>query len=188
MSTLDDIELSIQALQQGGAKEITLLHCTTSYPCPTDKVNLLAMKTIEEKFGLPVGYSDHTIGFEVPIAAVAIGATVIEKHFTLDQTMPGPDHKASMEPKEFKEMVDAIRKIEIALGNGKKEPTEEEKEISKVVTKRIVALKKIEEGTILTDDHITIKRCEKGTHAKNWDIVVGSVANRAYEIDEGIVL
>lgn len=188
MSTLEDIEISIQALREGGAKEITLLHCTTSYPCPTDRVNLLAMQTMKNTFKLPIGYSDHTVGIEVPIAAVSIGATVVEKHFTLDQTMPGPDHKASMEPKEFKEMVEAIRKIEIALGNGKKEPTKEEKEIAKVVTKRIVALKRIEEGTIIKDKHITIKRCEKGAHAKYWDMVVGSVANKSYEIDEGIII
>lgn len=188
MSTLEDIDLSIKALKEGGAKDITLLHCTTNYPCPFDSVNLNAIDTLKEKYNLPVGYSDHTKGIEVAIAAVAKGATVIEKHFTLDSNMEGPDHLASTEPDEFKKMVESIRNIEKALGDGKKVPTNDEINISKVVLKRIVAIKEIKKGETIKEDMIACKRSENGEPARNWDLVVGSVANKDYSIDEGINL
>lgn len=188
MSTLEDIKISLDALRQGGTKNITLLHCTTNYPCPMEDVNLNAMDTLIEEFGLPVGYSDHTKGIEVSIAAVSKGATVIEKHFTLDKNMEGPDHLASTEPDEFKKMVDLIRNIEKALGDGKKVPTNDEINISKVVFKRIVAAKEIKKGETITEDKIACKRNEKGEPARNYDKVVGSIANKDYSIDEGIEL
>lgn len=186
MSNLGDVELSINALRQGGATDISLLHCTTSYPCPHDCVNLKAMDTLKNVFGLEVGYSDHTVGIEVAVAAVARGACIIEKHFTLDKNMDGPDHIASTEPAEFKSMVDAIRNIEAALGSGIKNPTIEEKEISKVVLKRIVAKQPIKQGDIITEDNITIKRNDIGLPARVWDTIIGTKAIRDYIMDEGI--
>ena len=162
MSTLDEVEISLNALKEGGAKEITLLHCTTSYPCPMEDVNLRAMLTLKDRFGLPVGYSDHTLGDEVAVAALSLGAKVIEKHFTLDRNMEGPDHLASTEPDEFAQMVKRIRNIESALGTGEKKPTDKEKDISKVVTKRMVAKRKISKGEALTAENVTIKRNDIG--------------------------
>lgn len=188
MSTIADVDLSIRALKEGGCNNITLLHCTTSYPCPYENVNLKAMETLDNCFGYPVGYSDHTMGQEVAVAAVARGATVIEKHFTLDRSLPGPDHIASTEPHEFSEMVKAIRNIEMALGNGKKEPTHEEQEISEVVLKRIVASKNISDGETLNINNICVKRNETGISAKYWDMIVGTKAKRAYVKDEAIEL
>ena len=188
MATLEDIDISIGALKEGGTSDITLLHCTTNYPCPYESVNLNAIDTLRNKYNLNVGYSDHTVGIEVAIGAVSKGATVIEKHFTLDKTMDGPDHLASTEPQEFKQMVDAIRNIEKALGDGKKEPTKDEKEISKVVLKKIVAKKEIKKGEIINEDMITCKRNEEGEPASNWDKVVGSISKKDYSIDEGITL
>ena len=186
MSTLADVEMSLQALRDGGATDITLLHCTTNYPCPYDAVNLKAMDTLKHAFGLPVGYSDHTEGLEVPVAAVARGAGVIEKHFTLDRNMEGPDHKASMEPKVFKEMVQAIRHIETALGNGLKQPTKAEQKISKVVLKRIVAKRDIRAGQVIREEDICVKRNNAGLPANAWDIILGTAARRDYKADEGI--
>lgn len=186
MGTLADVERSVQALREGGATDITLLHCTTNYPCPYENVNLRAMDTLATAFGLPVGYSDHTMGIEVPIAAVARGACVIEKHFTLDRSMEGPDHVASIEPDELKAMVDGIRKIEVALGDGLKQPTAAEREISKVVLKRIVAAKSIPCGKVIDDDDICVKRNDTGLPASAWDILVGTKARRDYGVDEGI--
>lgn len=186
MSTLGDVDISLSALRQGGAEKITLLHCTTSYPCPYDSVNLNAMRTLREAFHYPVGYSDHTIGAEVPFAAVALGATVLEKHFTLDRSMEGPDHAASMEPKAFRKMVQGIRCIEKALGDSLKIPTTEEKEISKVVTKRIVAVKEIKVGERFSAKNLTIKRHSSGLTAQYWDMVVGCKAMKEYTVDEGI--
>lgn len=188
MSTLEDINISLKALRQGGAKSIALLHCTTNYPCPYDSVNLNAMDTLRKEYDLPVGYSDHTKGIEVSIAAVSKGATIIEKHFTLNKNMDGPDHLASTEPQEFKLMVDSIRNIEKALGDGKKVPTNDELNISKVVFKRIVATRLIRKGEIITEDSITCKRNETGELASNWDNVIGKVSNKDYSIDEGITL
>lgn len=186
MSTLGDVEISIQALREGGAKNIKLLHCTTNYPCPYNDVNLKAMDTLRTAFGLDVGYSDHTEGIEVAIAAVARGATIIEKHFTLDKNMDGPDHKASMEPEEFSCMVDCIRHIESAIGDGQKIPTKTEDEISKVVLKRIVASREIMLGDFITEADICVKRNDSGLPAKVWDFVVGTKANKYYKVDEGI--
>lgn len=186
MSTLADVEISIQALKDGGATEITLLHCTTDYPCPYESVNLKAMDTLKYAFGLNVGYSDHTLGIEVPISAVARGAKVIEKHFTLDRNMEGPDHLASMEPGEFKKMVAAIRNVEVSIGTGIKEPTKEEKEILKVVLKRIVAKNIINEGEIITEESICVKRNENGLPASAWNIIIGTRARKTFNVDEGI--
>ena len=188
MSSIADIDISIRALQEGGADNITLLHCTTSYPCNYENVNLNAMCTIRDAFKLPVGYSDHTLGNIVAIGAVAMGAKVIEKHFTLDKNMYGPDHKASSNPDEFRSLVKAIRNIEMAMGNGEKVPTSDEKEISKVVLKRIVAKKNIKEGTIISEEDICVKRNDVGMMADKWDIVVGSRAGKDYKVDEGIIL
>lgn len=186
MSTLADVEVSLKALRDGGATDIKLLHCTTNYPCPFDSVNLKAMDTLHNAFGLEVGYSDHTVGIEVPVSAVARGAIIIEKHFTLDCNMEGPDHLASTEPEEFKKMVDSIRNIEKAFGTGIKQPTEAEKDISKVVLKRIVAKQTIHEGETITEKSICVKRNEKGLPASAWDIIIGTKARRTFDIDEGI--
>lgn len=186
MSTLSDVEISLRALREGGADDITLLHCTTNYPCPFEMVNLRAMDTLQAAFDLPIGYSDHTIGTEIPVAAVARGAKIIEKHFTLDRNMEGPDHLASTEPDEFKKMVDEIRNVEKAFGTGIKEPTKEEKEISKVVFKHIVAKHIIREGDIISEDDICVKRSENGLPASAWDIIIGTKARKTFNIDEGI--
>lgn len=188
MSTLADIDISVQALRDGGATDITLLHCTTSYPCEYQNVNLNAMNTIRDAFKMPVGYSDHTLGNTVSVAAVAMGATVIEKHFTLDKEMEGPDHKASLSPEEFKHLVQEIRNIEMAMGDGRKIPTTGEKEISKVVLKRIVAKHPIQKGKRISEEDICIKRNDKGEKASNWDMVVGAIAQKDYVVDEGISL
>lgn len=188
MSSFADVDISIQALREGGATDITLLHCTTSYPCVFENVNLNAMNTIKEAFKLPVGYSDHTLGSTVAIAAVAMGARVVEKHFTLDKNMEGPDHKASADPVEFKEYVKAIRDIEAAMGTGEKVPTKVEKEISKVVLKRIVAKRPIKEGQVITDGDICVKRNDVGLPCNKWDIILGTKARKDYAVDEGIVL
>lgn len=188
MSTLEDVEFSINALREGGAKEITVLHCTTNYPCPHNEVNLKAMLTLRDAFNLPVGYSDHTIGSEVSVAAVGLGATIIEKHFTLDKNMEGPDHIASTEPEDFKKMIEQIRNIESALGDGVKQMTASEKIIKKVVTKRIVAKKTINSGEVFSEDNICVKRSETGELASKWDVIVGKTAIKCFETDEGIVL
>lgn len=187
MSSLADVDISINALREGGAKDITVLHCTTNYPCPYEEVNLRAMVTLREAFHLPMGYSDHTIGSEVAVAAVGLGAGVIEKHFTLDRNMEGPDHLASTEPAEFKRMVAQIRHIESALGDGIKKPTISEKSISKVVTKRIVAAKSIPRGKEITVDDVCVKRNDIGYKASDWDKVIGSRATKDYVPDEGII-
>ncbi len=186
MSSLADIDISLQALRDGGARDITLLHCTTSYPCTFENVNLNAMNTLKEAFKLPVGYSDHTLGNTVAIAAVAMGAKVIEKHFTLDKNMEGPDHKASSSPEEFASLVREIRNIEIAMGNGKKEATEVEKEISKVVLKKIVAKRPIKEGQIITEEDICVKRNDVGLDCNKWDLIIGTKSKKQYLVDDGI--
>lgn len=188
MSTLAEVDTALTELRNAGATDITLLHCTTSYPCPMTDVNLNAMLTLKDAFKIPVGYSDHTEGIEVPIAAVAMGAKVIEKHFTLDKKMEGPDHLASTEPAEFKKMVDSIRNIEKAFGNGEKIPTKGEIDISKVVLKRCVASKKIKAGDIFNENNLTVKRNDKGLPAKYWDLLVGKKATKEYEIDEAVEL
>lgn len=186
MSSISDIDISINALKEGGAKDITVLHCTTNYPCPYEDVNLKAMITLRDIFHIPVGYSDHTIGHEVAISAVALGASIIEKHFTLNCNMEGPDHAASTEPEEFAEMVKSIRLVETCLGSGVKEPTDEEKKISTVLSKRIVAKRAIMKGEVLSDENVCVKRNNKGVLAKYWDVVIGRKANKEYLENDGI--
>ena len=188
MSTMDDIEKALSVLRENGAGEITVLHCTTEYPTPFSDVNLKAMLSIKEEFGVKVGYSDHTQGIEVAIAATALGATVIEKHLTLDRKMEGPDHKASLEPAELKQMVEQIRHIEAGLGNGIKRPNKSEAENAKVVQKSILAKRPIKQGEMLTEDMLVAKRAGEGISAKYWDMVVGANAIKDFEIDEPIVL
>ena len=186
MANLGEVESAIDILVKSGTKRanITILHCTTNYPCPYEEVNLKAMLTLKEAFKVPVGYSDHTLGIEVPIAAVALGAKIIEKHFTLDKKLPGPDHKASLEPAELKKMIKAIRNIEIALGDGIKKPNISEIEIMKVVRKSIVASKSIKKGEMFTKTNITVKRPGIGISPMRWDEVIGERANRDFKDDE----
>ncbi|MCR4838355.1 MAG: N-acetylneuraminate synthase [Eubacterium sp.] len=186
MSTLEEVAISIRALKEGGTDDITLLHCTTSYPCPYEDVNLKAMLTLRDAFGLPVGYSDHTIGGEVAVAAVSLGACVVEKHFTLDCGMEGPDHAASTEPEDFQRLVESIRNVEACLGDGEKKPTDNERLISKVVRKRIVARRKISTGEVFSEENLCIKRSESGLEAGKWDTVIGCLALRDFMPDEGI--
>jgi len=188
MSSLADVDKALQVLSDAGAKDITILHCTTSYPCAFENVNLNAMITLKDAFKYPIGYSDHTLGNTVAIAAVAMGATVIEKHFTLDKTMEGPDHKASSTPNEFRAMVDAIRDIEKAMGDGRKLPTKVEKDISKVVLKRVVARRPISKGQTIVEDDIIVKRNDTGVPCDMWDLVIGMISKKNYKVDEGIEL
>ncbi|EAC1391339.1 TPA: N-acetylneuraminate synthase [Escherichia coli] len=187
MGYLSEVEHAIETLCNAGLSldMITVLHATTNYPTEPKDVNLLAMRTIAQAFpGVNVGYSDHTNGIEIPIAAVALGAKVIEKHFTLDKMMCGPDHKASLEPQELKHMVTAIRSTELALGNGWKIPTDVEMQNRNIVRKSIVASKPIVAGTIITSDMLEIKRPGSGISPSRWDEVVGSVAKKDYQIGE----
>lgn len=186
MSNLAQVATAYDTLISAGAPSVVLLHCTTNYPCPKNEVNLRAMQTMKEAFKCKVGYSDHTMGIEVPIAAVAMGAEFIEKHFTLDRNMEGPDHMASLEPQELKRMVDGIRNIEVALGDGIKRPNLSEVEISKVVLKAIVAKIPIRKGEVLTNENITIKRAGSGIPAVHWDLVIGTKALHDFKIDEPI--
>lgn len=186
MSGMEQVRRAYTELQQAGAKDITVLHCTTNYPCPPQEVNLRAMLTLARELGCPVGYSDHTIGCEVPVAAVALGARVIEKHLTLDCTMEGPDHPASMEPAPFAEMVRQIRHIEAALGDGIKRPNPSEAAIAGSVLKRIVAARPIRKGETLTEENLAVKRSPAGIGADRWDDVCGKQAGRDYQTDEAI--
>ena len=190
MSTLSDIEAAIDVLEQAGTarSHITVLHCTTEYPTPMAEVNLRAMQSIQASFGVAVGYSDHTAGIEVAIASAVLGATVIEKHFTLNRKLPGPDHKASLDPDELKAMVSAIRNIEIALGDGIKRLTPSEERNKFVARKSLVAGKAIKEGEVLSADNITAKRPGTGMSPMNWDVVMGRKAVRDFAIDELIQL
>lgn len=190
MSDLGEIEDALDVLINNGTdkERITILHCNTEYPTPFEDVNLKAMLTIKNAFNVKVGYSDHTKGIEVPIAAVALGAEVIEKHFTLDRNMEGPDHKASLEPKELKEMVMAIRNIEKALGNGIKKPSESELKNKPITRKSIVAKKDIKKGEIFTEENLTVKRPGNGISPMRWDEIIGKEAKRDFDIDELIEL
>lgn len=184
MSTMEDIRLALSAIRNYGNSDITVLHCTTEYPTPYDDVNLKAMLTIKNEFNIPVGYSDHTRGIEVPIAAVAMGAKIIEKHFTLDRNMVGPDHKASLEPDELKAMVSAIRNIEAAMGDGEKKPSESEKKNITVARKSIIAKHNIKKGDILTEENILVKRPGNGISPIKWFEVIGKTAIRDFVEDE----
>lgn len=188
MSNLAQVATAYDTLRESGAPKITLLHCTTNYPCPYDEVNLSAMKTMRDAFHCSVGYSDHTLGISIPIAAVAMGAEIIEKHFTLDKQMTGPDHKASLNPQELQDMVKAIRDVEVALGDGIKKPNKSEINISKVVQKSIIARCKISEGEVFTEDNLTLKRMGMGMSASYWDLLIGLKADRDYDIDDIISL
>lgn len=188
MSTMVDIHNAVSLLRESGTPEITLLHCNTQYPTPFNDVNLNAMLTLKNKFNLKVGYSDHTMGIEVPIAAAALGAEVIEKHFTLDKTMEGPDHKASLEPDELAGMVKCIRNIEQAMGSSIKMPTESEIENIRAARKSIVAKCSIKKGEIFTDQNITTKRPGEGISPMRWKEVTGSAAKRDFKEDELITL
>lgn len=185
-----DIRAAIDVLLKYGVKkeQITLLHCNTQYPTPYSDVNLNAMSSIKAAFGIKVGYSDHTQGIEVPIAAVALGATVIEKHFTLDRNLPGPDHKASLEPNELKAMVASIRHIEQALGDGVKKVTDSEKGNISVARKSIVASCSIRKGEVLSEDNLTVKRPGTGLSPMLWEQVIGTKAVKDYEEEDLIVL
>ena len=191
MATIDEIKDAIKVLIDYGVSKdkITILHCNTEYPTPMEDVNLKAMLHIQRELGVSVGYSDHTLGIEVPIAAVALGATVIEKHFTLDKTLPGPDHKASLEPDELKAMVSAIRNIEKAIGgSGLKEVSKSEEKNKPIVRKSIVASTNIKKGEIFTPENLTIKRPGIGISPMQWDKVIGKEAKRDFQEDELIEL
>jgi N-acetylneuraminate synthase/N,N'-diacetyllegionaminate synthase len=186
MSYLSDVDIAYRTLRDAGTSDISILHCTTNYPCPYEDVNLRALKTLEETFHCPIGYSDHTMGIDIPLAAVAMGASVIEKHFTLDKNMEGPDHAASATPEQFNAMVNAIRNLEIALGNGVKQPSESEKTISQVVLKRIVAKRDIMANEYFSEDSICVKRHNTGLPASLWDLVINKRARKNYKKDEAI--
>ena len=186
MCTMEEIEAAVNVLRENGTEDIKLLHCNTEYPTPFEDVNLKAMQTMRGHFGLEVGYSDHTRGIEVPLAAVALGATVIEKHFTLDRDMEGPDHKASLEPDELEAMVKGIRNIEKALGSGVKEPSPSEKKNIAVARKSIVAKRAIARGETLTEENVTVKRPGSGISPMKWNEVLGTVAVRDFAEDEMI--
>ena len=186
MANMQEIEDALNILLEAGTPKdnIAILHCNTEYPTPMHDVNLNAMLSIKNKFKVDVGYSDHTLGIEIPTAAVALGATIIEKHFTLDKTMEGPDHKASLEPNELKAMVDAIRNIETALGNGIKTPSESELKNKSIARKSIVANSDIKKGETFTNENITIKRPGNGVSPMLWDDYIGKKASKDYIEDE----
>lgn len=190
MCEIEDVRAAVNALYKNGlSKEnLILLHCNTEYPTPFEDVNLKAMGTLCEEFGVEVGYSDHTLGIEVPVAAVALGATVIEKHFTLDRSMPGPDHKASLEPDELKTMVSAIRNIEKALGSAEKKVSDSERKNIVIARKSIVAAANIKKGELLTEKNITVKRPGMGISPMRWEEVLGASAIRDFQEDELIEL
>lgn len=186
MCSMGDVEQALNVLLKNGLtkEQITLLHCNTEYPTPMQDVNLKAMLQLRDKFVVRVGYSDHTKGIEVPIAAVALGAEVIEKHFTLDRTLPGPDHRASLEPSELKAMVDAIRNIEQALGDGQKHVSASEEKNMSIARKSIVAAKDIKRGELLTEENLTTKRPGSGISPMRWEEVIGTKAIRDFAGDE----
>lgn len=186
MANLGEIEAAIQVLTQAGTLRvnISILHANTEYPTPMQDVNLKAMQTLGQAFNLTYGYSDHTNGIEVPIAAVALGASVIEKHFTLDKTLPGPDHKASLEPDELIAMVSAIRNIEMALGSPVKQPSPSEAKNKAIARKSLVASTIIRQGDTFTESNLTVKRPGTGISPLRWDEIIGTKAQRDYEEDE----
>ena len=184
MSTLQEVKYAVNTIKSEGNKQIIALHCTTNYPCPLEEVNLQAMITMQKKLDCLVGYSDHTLGITVPIMAVSLEAVVIEKHFTLDRDLPGPDHKASLEPNELTTMVEEIRKVEKALGNFDKKPTESEKKIMKLVRKSIVAKQDIAKGSIIDENMVVIKRPGTGLYPSNIDKIIGKKAKQDIAKDE----
>ncbi|MHB8110078.1 MAG: N-acetylneuraminate synthase [Syntrophorhabdaceae bacterium] len=188
MSTMAEVENAYGILVDNGARSVSLLHCTSDYPCSFEDVNLRVIDTLKKTFNTRIGYSDHTRGIEISLAAAAMGAQIIEKHFTLDRTLPGPDHVVSLEPGELKVLVEKTRNIEIALGDGIKEPTPAELRIRPLVRKNIVASKRIKTGEVFTHDNLTTKRSSQGIGAENWDTVVGLTARQDYDADEAILL
>jgi N,N'-diacetyllegionaminate synthase len=188
MSTLSEIDIAIKILVKAGTlkENITILHANTMYPTPMQDVNLRAMQTIQNKLGVNVGYSDHTLGIEVDIAAVAMGATVIEKHFTLDKTMIGPDHKSSLNPEELKSMISSIRNIELALGSNIKRPSNSEIVNINVVRKSLYASKPIKKGDKFTEKNIAVKRPGNGLSPMKWDEMIGQVAKKDYCKDDAL--
>ena len=186
MSNLGEIEAALEILINGGLKRhnITILHCTTQYPTSYEDVNLNAMVSLSKTFNLPVGYSDHTLGIEIPIAAVSLGANIIEKHLTLDKNLSGPDHKASLEPKEFSLMVNSIRNIEKSLGDGVKRATSSESLNIPIARRSIVASKFIKKGDYFTEENITVKRPGTGISPMHWDSIINKRSKRAYDIDD----
>lgn len=190
MANLGEVESAIQVIEASGTPRqlITILHCTTEYPTPMEDVNLRAMVSMKQAFGVQVGYSDHTPGIEVAIAAAALGATVIEKHFTLDRNLPGPDHKASLEPHELKAMVNAIRNIEVALGDGIKQASRIELKNKPIARKSIVARREINAGELFSEDNLAAKRPGTGISPMDWDEIIGKIARRNFAVDELIEL
>ncbi|MBN2864655.1 MAG: N-acetylneuraminate synthase [Thiotrichales bacterium] len=190
MGNLSEVGLAIQTLLEAGLEKSNLivLHANTAYPTPYADVNLRAMQTLAGEFQVSTGLSDHSLGIEVPIAAVALGASVIEKHFTLDKTLPGPDHKASLEPHELNAMVQAIRHIEVALGSGQKVASASESANKSVARKRIVALQPIQKGQVFTEQNLTLKRSASGLYAERWDSAIGQTACQDFATGEGIIL
>jgi len=190
MSTIQEVETALQVLSDAGTSKelVTVLHCNTEYPTPMSDVNLRAMQTMADLLDVNIGYSDHTLGIEIPIAAVAMGARVIEKHFTLSKDLPGPDHQASLEPRQLKEMVIVIRNLEQALGDGHKRPTPSEEKNKSIVRKSIVAKKYIRQGEVFDEENLTTKRPGTGISPMMWDKIVGISANTDFQPDEMIKL
>lgn len=186
MSSLDEVGRAISILRENGTSDISILQCNTEYPTPMEDVNLRAMLTMKAEFSVPVGYSDHTAGIEIPIAAAAMGAEIIEKHFTLSKSMEGPDHKASLEPDELKNMVKCLRNVEKALGNGKKYPSPSEVKNKEVVRRSIVANTKIHRGDLFSEKNLTVKRPGTGISPMRWDEIIGRIATHEYEAEEMI--
>lgn len=186
MSEMHEILSAVKILEESGTqrRNITVLHCTSAYPVPIEEVNLLAMKSIKDSLKVKVGYSDHTLGIEIPIAAVALGAIVIEKHFTLDRNMEGPDHKASLEPSELKLMIEGIRKIELGLGDGIKKITPSESGNREVARKSLVAKQSIKQGEEFTTENVTCMRPGIGISPMEWDRLIGSKSHRSFEKNE----
>jgi N,N'-diacetyllegionaminate synthase len=189
-SLIDEIKDALDILKSAGTNKenITVLHCNSAYPTPFSDVNLLAMKKLKLDLNVNVGYSDHSLGIEVPIAAVALGASVIEKHFTLDKNQAGPDHKCSLEPYELEEMVKSIRNIELSLGSEIKKISLSEKENIKIIRKSIVASKRIKKGDIFSEDNITVKRPGDGISPMKWEFVLGRISKKNFEKDQFIEL
>jgi N,N'-diacetyllegionaminate synthase len=184
MSDIEEVALALDILKRNGSGPVTLLHCNTEYPTPYEDVNLRAMVTLRDRFHVPVGYSDHTLGTEVPVAAVALGAAVVEKHFTLDRNMDGPDHKASLEPEELAQMVRSIRNIEKAMGSGIKKPSMSESKNISIARKSIVAACPIRKGEMLTEQNLSVKRPGNGISPVMWYEVLVSAAVRDFMEDE----
>jgi N,N'-diacetyllegionaminate synthase len=190
MATLEEVQVAMNVLLEAGVKkdDLTILHCNTEYPTPMEDVNLKAMTTIRDNLDVKIGYSDHTLGIEIPVAAVALGATVIEKHFTLDRTLPGPDHAASLETDELKAMVVAIRNTEKAMGEGVKKPSKSEIKNIPIARKSIIAKKSIKKGELFTEDNLTVKRPGTGLSAMEWDNIIGKKSEASFAIDDLIQL